>query len=111
MAKRHDLDALGAQYREAKGSIVVHRRAQAQAEVALARARRRHRDEDHPDVVEARQVVATRHADVGWCQAVMVAAGEAYKGEPLDEVLARNEAHRDLRDAHRLERHRRKASG
>lgn len=80
-----DLDALGAQYREAKAAIATHRQRQATKELALARLRRR-LPEDHPDVSAARAAVVKAHADVRWCQGATIAAGEAYKGVTLDQV-------------------------
>jgi len=83
--KRPDLDALGRQYREARDSIAVHRRVQAAAEVAHSRLVRR-LGPGHPDVEEAFAAVGRAHADVQWCRAVTIAAGEAYKGVPFDQV-------------------------
>ena len=98
-SKKSDLVALGAQYREARGAVAVHRRRQAEAEIAHGRLVRR-LGHGHPDVEAAAAVVARAHGDVQWCRAVVVAAGEAYKGVPFDQVPhdravidhARNEA-------------------
>lgn len=86
MAKKDpDLDALGRQYREARGAIAPHRQRQADAEVAHGRLARR-LGPDHPDTQAAWQTVGQAAADVRWCQAVTVAAGEAFKGVPFDDV-------------------------
>lgn len=85
--KAPTLDELGDHYRTAKASIAEHRRLQAAAETAHQRlaARLGH---DHPDVAAARDAMTKAHADVQWCQAVTVAAGEAFKGRSLADVLA-----------------------
>lgn len=86
MGKRKpSLDALGAQYREAKASIAPHRRRQAESEVEHSRLLRR-LGHDHPDVRAAWERVEQATADVRWCQAVIVAAGEAYKGVSFDQA-------------------------
>lgn len=86
---------LGAQYRDAKASIGVHRQRQATAEIAFAHAFGRARgDRTALAVVDAQAAVDQAVADVEWCKAVTLAAGEAYKGEPLDVVLERNAVHR-----------------
>jgi hypothetical protein len=84
-------EALGAQYRDAKDAIGVHRIRQARAEVAYAASVR---SKDSAAITAARAAVDRAVADVEWCRAVAVAAGEAYKGEPLADVMARNAAHR-----------------
>lgn len=86
-----DLGALGAQYREARDAIVTHRRVQARAERSLAAVRRRHA-ESSEQVAAAHVAVDRAAADVRWCQAVAVAAGEAFKGESFEAVVARNAA-------------------
>jgi len=83
--KKPDLDALGRQYREARDSIAVHRRAEAVASAAHSRLARR-LGADHPDVAAAWDAVLAAHADVQWCKGLTIACGEAYKGVPLDEV-------------------------
>ncbi len=88
-------DDLGAQYRDAKAAIGTHRQHQGQAEIAYAQAYRQHRgDRTALPVVDAQTAVDRAVGDVEWCKAVTVAAGEAYKGEPFDAVVARNSAHR-----------------
>lgn len=90
-----DFDALGSQYREAMASIGVHRRRQAAAEVAYAAVFHRHGgDRAAPDVVAALEVLDRAVADVQWCKAVTVAAGEAFKGVSFEDVVANNEANR-----------------
>lgn len=84
-------DERGRQYREAKASIATHRARQAAAEVELGRLLRARQSNGRPSryeaaVVEARERVDRAHADVDWCKAVTVAAGEAFKGVRLDEV-------------------------
>lgn len=87
-----DLDALGSQYREAKASIGIHRQRQAAAEDAYAEALSRSlMDRTAPEVVAAKVEVDQAVADVRWCQAVTVAAGEAYKGVSFEDVVARND--------------------
>jgi len=91
VADDHDIDALGAQYRDARDAIATHRRRQARAELALAAARRRH-PENSEQVATARAAVERAVADVRWCQAVTIAAGEAYKGQSFEDVLANQTA-------------------
>lgn len=89
-----DLDALGVQYREAKAAIGTHRQRQADAELAFADAMRLARgDRSALAVVDAQAAVDRAVADVEWCKAATLAAGEAYKGEALDVILERNDAH------------------
>lgn len=95
-----DLDALGAQYREARASIGTHRARQAKAELALA-ATRRH-TEDHADVDAARAAVERAVTDVQWCQAVTVAAAERYKGVPFDQVPSNRAAAASLSEGLQL---------
>lgn len=90
-----DSDSLGAQYREARDAIGPHRARQARAEVAYAETLQRHGfDRTALAVAEAQAAAEKARADVEWCKAVQLAAGEDYKGEPLDVILARNDAHR-----------------
>lgn len=83
-----DLESLGTQFREAKLAIGTHRARQAQAEVALHRLRRTGLPDVHADIAAATSVVDKASADVEWCRALLVAAGEAYKGQTLAQVLA-----------------------
>jgi hypothetical protein len=80
-----EFEALGAQYREARDAVPVHRRRQAAAEITLGRLQRRH-GPDHPDVAAARAAVTKLHHDVRWCQATAIAAAEAFKGCRFDDV-------------------------
>ena len=106
----HDYEGLAAQYREAKAAITVHRVKQADAERAYAAiyqdlVRRGERPERSAELAEARAAVDKAVADVQWCQAVMVAAAEAFKGEALAAVVERNEANRALIGRRRDEAH------
>jgi hypothetical protein len=86
-----DIDALGAQYRGAKASVGVHRQRQAAAEITFAKAFRRHGgDRAALAVIDAQAAVDRAVADVEWCKAATLAAGEAYKGESFETVLARH---------------------
>lgn len=85
-----DLDALGAQYRAARDAIGPHRRVQAEAEVAYAMAAKAAGgDTTALAVVKAKAAVDKARADVEWCKAVQVAAGEAFKGVTFAEAAAR----------------------
>lgn len=93
-----DLDALGAQYRDARDAIGPHRRVQATAEVAYAKAvKAAGGDTTALAVMKARAAVDKARADVEWCKAATVAAGEAFKGVTFAEVTERNAAHRAKR--------------
>lgn len=102
-----DLDALGAQYRDAKDAVPTHLRKQADAELAHAAWLKAHRgvpshvlyDRDtgaplDPELQELEGAIVQAELDVQWCRAVEVAAMEAYKGQPIEEILARNAEHR-----------------
>jgi hypothetical protein len=90
-----DFDALGRQYREAKTSIGAHRVKQARTEVAYNETLRRHGgDRSAPAVITAQATVDQAVADVEWCKAVTVAAGEAIKGRSLEDVVAMNDENR-----------------
>lgn len=102
-----DLDALGRQYREAKAAVPAHLVTQAAAEMAHAAWLKAHRgvpshvfyDREtgeplDPELVQLEAAMRQAERDVRWCQAVVLACGELVKGEPLDVVFARNEAHR-----------------
>lgn len=105
MPKTLDLDALGAQYREATAAVSAHLRKQADAELAVAAWLKAHRgipsnvlytptgEPLDPELQALEEAVAKAELDVAWCAAVVVAAMEAYKGEPIADTLARNEAH------------------
>lgn len=104
---KKDLEALGAQYRDALNAVGPHRRRLADAELRRLEWLKRHRgvpaqliydsqtgDPTDPELVALDAGVAKARADVEWCRAVVVAAGELYKGESFAVVVARNEAHR-----------------
>lgn len=89
-----DLDQLGADYREAKAAVIVHRRAQAEAELARsgylkakARDRKKRAQIDDPELDELEAVVDSTLADVRWCQSLVVACGEELKGVSLAEAI------------------------
>lgn len=89
-----DLDQLGADYREAKAAVIVHRRAQAEAELARsahlkarARDRKRQAQADDPKLEQLDTAVTSTLADVRWCQSLVVACGEELKGVPLAEAI------------------------
>ncbi len=102
-----DLDKLGAQYREAKQAVPVHLRRQGVLEVERLAYLKTLRGVP-ADALYDRQTGAPlddrlrnmeaaidqAQADVQWCTALVVACGEAYKGESLAKVLERNTAHR-----------------
>lgn len=107
MPEQPDLDALGAEYREAKAAVPAHLRKQADAELAQVAWLKRHRgvpshvlydprtgEPLDPDLRKLEAAMHRAERDVAWCRAVEVAAMEAYKGETIAEILARNEAHR-----------------
>lgn len=95
----------GARYREAKAALPVHVAAWGAAERALNDWLRTHRgipsdrlydpktgdpiDPQHRDLEAA---VIRAYNDQLWVRALIVACGEAVKGEPFDDVFARNEA-------------------
>jgi hypothetical protein len=96
-----DLDALGAQYREAKASVPAHLKRQADAEIAVAEWLKTHRgvpadvlydrttgEPLDPELRALEDAVEQAQADVAWCRGLVVACGEAYKGRPFDEVVA-----------------------
>lgn len=102
-----DLDALGARFREAKGAVGVHRHREVQVDLERMSWLRRHRgvpssalydrttgDPIHVELIELDARLAKAAADTVWCEAVMLACGEEFKGEPLPVVVARNELHR-----------------
>lgn len=113
-AKQVDLDALGAQYREAKASVPAHLQRQHAAEMARLDWLKAHRgvpsdvlyDREtgealDPELRALEDAVTAAEADVAWCRGLVVACGEAYKGESFADVVARNEANRHLIDAAR----------
>lgn len=112
--KQADLDALGAQFREAQAGVVEHRKREVAADLAVMAWERQHRgvprhliydretgDPTHPELVALETARTKATADLDWCKAVVLAAGEEFKGEPLGKILARNEAHRHLIAQHR----------
>lgn len=94
--------ALGAQYREAMGAIIVHRCRQAEAEVAYGALYQQLLRQFGPfeswppearDQLDAAKAPVDKTvADVEWCKACTVAAGEAFKGETFATAVARNAA-------------------
>ena len=106
-----DLDALGAQYREAKASVPAHLQRQHTAEVSRLQWLKAHRgvptdvlydrttgEPLDPELRALEDAVTQAQADVAWCRGLVVACGEAYKGESLADIAARNEANRHLID-------------
>lgn len=106
--KQPDLDALGAQFREAQDAVTAHRRLEVDADMARLAWLQAHRGvPSHelydrttgapldPVLADLEAGLAKASADTDWCRALVLACGEAYKGEPLDVVIARNEAHRE----------------
>lgn len=96
-----DLDALGAQYREAKASVPAHLKRQADAELARTAWLKKHRgvpshvlydrttgEPLDPELRDMEDAIAAAERDVAWCRGLVVACGEAYKGESFDEVIA-----------------------
>jgi hypothetical protein len=82
-----DHDQLGVDYRDAKQAIGDHRRLQAEAEVELGRLLQANRGRhDTPEITAARAAVDKAVADVAWCQALVIACGELFKGTPFEEV-------------------------
>lgn len=105
--KQPDLDDLGAQFRDAQAGIAACRAIEVQVDMERMSWLARHRgvpadvlydrttgDPIHPDLIDLEARMAKAAADTLWCQAVMLACGEAFKGEPLQEVLERNAKHR-----------------
>lgn len=106
-----DLEALGAQYREAKASVPAHLQRQHAAEVARLVWLKAHRgvpadvlyDRDTGEPLDAdlralEDAITQAEADVAWCRGLEIACGEAYKGESFEAIVARNEANRHLID-------------
>lgn len=90
-----DPDELGAQYRDAKNGVTACRHRQADAELDRARFIKTHRrgphdDAYHDELDRLDGVVQRAYSDVQWCRSVVVACGEAIKGEPFETVAARN---------------------
>jgi hypothetical protein len=96
-----DLDALGAQYREAKASVPAHLKVQADAELARVAWLKAHRgvpsdvlyDRDtgeplDPELRALEAAIVQAESDVAWCRGLVVACGEAIKGRPFEEVVA-----------------------
>lgn len=105
--KQPNLDALGADYREAKASIPAHlerqkaielertawlkKRRGVPADVLYDRETGEPRD---PTLVDIESRLATAEGDVRWCRGLVIACGEAYKGETFQAILDRNEQNR-----------------
>jgi hypothetical protein len=96
-------EELGAQYRDVKHAIGSHRTKQAQAEVTYAAAShaRIRRGDLEPSAEEraALEDVEQAVADVAWCQACTVAAGEAFTGRTFEELAAHDRAEQMARIA------------
>jgi hypothetical protein len=88
-------ERLAAQFQEAQTAIGIHRLRQAQTEAAYFDARQ---TGDPDTVAAARAAVDKAVADVEWCKACTVAAGEEFKGEQFETVVRRNETHRARKD-------------
>lgn len=89
----------GRDYQDAKASVGAHRRIQADAELAVARWLRKKAhmrgadlyDADgnakHPELVALIEARTAAMADVQWCRSLVVACGEAVKGQSFAEVM------------------------
>lgn len=96
----------GAQYREAKDAVSAHIRKQAALELDQAAylktlrgvpADQLYGPDGEPLDGQLRDFEArirAAEADVRWCEALVVACGEVFKGESFEDVEARNEANR-----------------
>jgi hypothetical protein len=106
--KTADPERLGEQYREAKAGVIECRKREVEVDLERMAWLREHRglpahvlydrktgDPIHPELVKLEDALAKATRDTEWCQAVVLAAGELVKGEPLKKILARNAAHRD----------------
>lgn len=95
---------VAAQYREAKAALPAHVEAWGAAEQALLDWLRAHRgvpsnklydpktgDPVDPEHQALEAAVTRAFEDQLWVRALIVACGEAVKGEPFDDVFARNE--------------------
>jgi hypothetical protein len=94
-----EFERLGAQYREARDAIGTHRIKQAAVENAYAAIyddlrRRGLLDQPSPELDAAKAAVDKAAADVEWCKACTVAAGEVFTGATFSEKVARNAAYR-----------------
>lgn len=100
-------DDPGVVFRAALAAVPAHLKVQSDAELALSAWLLAHRgvpsdllydcasgEPLDPDLARLERAVDGAVADVAWCRAVVVAAGEVVKGEPFGVVAARNEAHR-----------------
>jgi hypothetical protein len=100
--KKPDLDALGAQYREAKDALPVHRKRWADAERAYVDWLNTHRhvpssryldpetgEPTDPELIALLAAMEKAASDDVWVRCLVLACGEAYKGEPLEKILAR----------------------
>lgn len=96
---KNDIDKLGADYRHAKKAVADHLRRQAALELEQAALLKRLRgvpaDELYdratgapldPQLAELEERIAQAEVDVRWCQSLVIACGEAYKGVKFDEV-------------------------
>ena len=90
-------EQLGAQYREAMEAIGTHRIEQAAAENAygelyVSLKMRGLLEQGHPpELVALKATVDKAVADVDWCKACTVAAGEEFTGESFATKTARNQ--------------------
>lgn len=104
MPTQQDLAQAGVDYREAMAAVTVHLRRQADAEVAQIEWLKRHRgvpahvlyDADtgeplDPELVDLEEAIRAAEADGAWCRALVIACGEAVKGETFDDVMVRHE--------------------
>lgn len=92
---------LGAQYREAKDAIPVHRKRWADAERAYVDWLKAHRhvpssryldpvtgEPTDPELIALASALERAASDDQWVRGLIVACGEAIKGRPFAEVLA-----------------------
>lgn len=103
---------LGADYRAAKAAVGTHRRILAEVELERQAWLKQRRgvpfhllfgadgEPTDPDLIALSERVDEAHADVDWCRALVVACGEAIKGETFAEAVERStpEAFRDAWD-------------
>ena len=99
-----DLDKLGAQYREAKQSVTDHLQRQARLELERLAYLKTLRGVPSDELYDRESgaplderlrgmeaAIDAAQADVAWCEGLVIACGEAYKGVPFAEVLKRHE--------------------
>jgi hypothetical protein len=94
-----EFERLGAQYLEARDAIGTHRIKQAAVENAYAAIyddlrRRGLLDQPSPELDAAKAAIDKAVADVEWCKACTIAAGEAFTGATFAQKVARNAAYR-----------------